>query len=89
MKNLIVCLFLAFSIVNLPLLGQDSSDSNASSPKFNIVIDAETRKAIANGNSDAVIAVLAAANVDANDPAAVSEAVQQIVDLIESSTEEN
>lgn len=89
MKNLTVCLFLAFFIVNLPLLGQEDSDSNASSPKYNIVIDAETRKAIANGDSEAVIAVLAAANVDANDPAAVSEAVQQIVDIIESAPEEN
>ena len=89
MKNFIFCLLLAFTIVNMSVYGQDDSDSSVDTPKFNIVIDAETREAIANGDSEAVIAVLTAANVDANNPTAVSQAVKQIVDLIENSPEGN
>ena len=89
MKNLISCFLLAFSIVSLSVYGQEDSDSSAVTPKFNIVIDAETREAIANGDSEAVIAVLTAANVDANNPTAVSQAVKQIVDLMENSPEGN
>ena len=89
MKNFTISLFLAFSIVNLSVYGQEASDSDASTPKFNIVIDAETREAIANGDSEAVIAVLTAANIDANNPSAVSEAVKQIVEIMETSPEEN
>ena len=89
MKNFIFCLLLAFTIVNMSVYGQDDSDSSAAAPKFNIVIDAETREAIANGDSEAVIAVLTAANVDANNPTAVSQAVKQIVDIMENSPEGN
>ena len=89
MKNFIFCLLLAFTIVNMSVYGQDDSDSSVATPKFNIVIDAETREAIANGDSEAVIAVLSAANVDANNPTAVSQAVKQIVDLMENSPEGN
>ena len=89
MKYFIFCLLLAFTIVNMSVYGQDDSDSSVDTPKLNIVIDAETREAIANGDSEAVIAVLTAANVDANDPTAVSQAVKQIVDLMENSPEGN
>ena len=87
MKNLVFCLLIAFSVVNLSVYGQEDSDSNTATPKFSIVIDAETREAIANGDSEAVIAVLTAANVDANNPTAVSQAVKQIVDIMENSPE--
>ena len=89
MKNFIFCLLLVFTIVNMSVYGQDESDNSVTTPKFNIVIDAETREAIANGDSEAVIAVLTAANVDANNPTAVSQAVKQIVDLMENSPEGN
>ena len=89
MKNFIFCLLLAFTIVNMSVYGLDDSDSSVDTPKFNIVIDAETREAIANGDSEAVIAVLTAANVDANNPTAVSQAVKQIVDIMENSPEGN
>ena len=89
MKNLIFCFLLAFSIVSLSVYGQQEPDSSDTTPKLNIVIDAETREAIANGDSEAVIAVLTAANVDANNPTAVSQAVKQIVDLMENSPEGN
>ena len=89
MKNLIVSLLIAFNIIILSAHGQKESDSSAATPEFNIVIDAETREAIANGDSEAVIAVLTAANVDANNPTAVSQAVKQIVDLMENSPEGN
>lgn len=83
MRNLTVYLVLAFSIANLPTYGQDATSASDSTSTFNIVIDAETREAIANGDSEAVVAVLAAANVDPNDPDAISKAVKQIVDLVE------
>ena len=89
MRNLTVYLFLAFSIVNLPAYGQDAMSASDSAPIINIVIDAETREAIANGDSEAVVAVLAAANVDPNDPDAISKAVKQIVDLVENPPKED
>ncbi|MEC7487035.1 MAG: hypothetical protein VYE55_01900 [Verrucomicrobiota bacterium] len=89
MKNFIFCLLLAFIIVNMSVYGQDESDNSVATPKLNIVIDAKTREAIANGDSEAVIDVLTAANVDANNPTAVSQAVKQIVDLMENSPEGN
>ena len=89
MKNFIVYLFLTFSIVNFPVYGQDAMNTSDSTSRFNIVIDAETREAIANGDSEAVVAVLAAANVDPNDPNAISQAVKQIVDLVENPPKED
>ena len=89
MRNLTVYLVLAFSIANLPTYGQDATSASDSTSTFNIVIDAETREAIANGDSEAVVAVLAAANVDPNDPDAISKAVKQIVDLVENPPKEN
>ena len=89
MKNLTVYLSLAFLIANLSVFGQDSLSTSDSTSTFNIVIDAETREAIANGDSEAVVAVLAAANVDPNDPDAISKAIKQIVDIVENSPTEN
>ena len=89
MRNLTVYLFLAFSIANLPAYGQDAMSASDSTTTFNIVIDDETREAIANGDSEAVVAVLAAANVDPNDPDAISKAVKQIVDLVENPPNED
>jgi hypothetical protein len=89
MRNLTVYLVLAFSIANLPTYGQDATSASDSTSTFNIVIDAETREAIANGDSEAVVAVLAAANVDPNDPDAISKAVKQIVDLVENPPKED
>ena len=56
MRNLTVYLVLAFSIANLPTYGQDAMSASDSTSTFNIVIDAETREAIANGDSEAVVA---------------------------------
>lgn len=83
MKYLSIYLLLASIFISILAYGESSSENNTTDTAVSITIDEQTKDLIANGDADAVVAVLAAANVDPYDPVSISEAVRQIIAQIE------